>query len=106
MSISASRGSQCLYSSWHIHCIQMGQCFIDSTEVFLYDCFTTFAIGLLDALFDAFNGLFSRQDTADGEETGLHDGINAPTHTYAAGNLVSIDDIKLELFLSNLLLGF
>ncbi len=53
------------------------------------------------AFFDGLNRLFARQDPADGEEAGLHDGIDAVAHLRLARDLVRIDQVELEFLLDN-----
>ena len=42
------------------------------------------AVGLFDRLLDAGDGLVLRQDAGDGEEAGLHHGVDAPAHAGVA----------------------
>ena len=52
------------------------------------------AVGLFDRLLDVGDGLVPRQDAGDGEEAGLHDGVDAPAHAGALGDAVGIDDVE------------
>src|SRR5205823_1482880 len=79
---------------------------IDGLEVVLDHGLTTLAIGLLDALFDLSNRLLLRQNAADGEETGLHHGVDASTHPNTAGYLVGVNYVEMQPFVENLLLHF
>ncbi len=75
-------------------------------KVFLDDSFTALAIGLLDGMFDLFNGSFAGQDAADGEEGCLHDGVHASAHAGLFSDFVAVDHIELELLLEDILLDF
>ena len=65
--------------------------------------FAAFAVGFLDGLFDLFDGCFAGQDAADGEEAGLHDGVDAGAHAGFAGTVYAVDDVELD-FLAKMLL--
>ena len=43
------------------------------------------------------NGFILRQDAADGEETGLHDGVDASAHAGFCSDIIRIDDIEIEI---------
>ena len=43
-----------------------------------------------------------RQHAADGEEAGLHDGVDAAAHAGIVGHLVAVDHVELELLVDDL----
>ena len=77
-----------------------------ASKFFLHHRFAALAVGLLDALLDLVDGLVARQHAADGEEAGLHDGVDAPAHAGASGHFVGVDDVEAQLLLDDRLLGF
>ena len=87
-----------------LHLVQVSQRSIDCVEVLLHDRFAALAVGLLDGLLDLLDGLFARQHSADGEEAGLHDGVDARAHTGFARHRVSIDHVELDLLADDLFL--
>jgi hypothetical protein len=52
--------------------------------------FALFAIRLLDGLLDLGDGLIARQYAGDGEEAGLHDGVDARAHAVARATLEAL----------------
>ena len=74
--------------------------------VLLDDGFTALAVGLLDGFLDLGDGFVARQDAGDGEEAGLHDGVDAAAHAGLLGNIVGVDDVELEFLLDDVLLDF
>ena len=85
--------------------MQVGKGGIDSSVVLLDNGFTALAVGLLDRFLDLGDRLILRQDTTDGKETGLHDGVDAYTHAGLFGDLICIDGVQLELLLDDLFLN-
>ncbi len=79
---------------------------IDGGKVLLHNGFAALAVGLLDGVLDLGDGLLARQDAADGEEGGLHDGVHAAAHAGLFGHIVAVDHVELELLLDDLLLDF
>ena len=77
---------------------------VDGLEVFLHHGFAALAVGLLDGLLDLRDGFFARQHAADGEEAGLHDGVDARAHAGIARHRVAVDDVELDLLAQHLLL--
>src|SRR6266498_3294453 len=57
-------------------------------------------------MFDFRNCSFAWKDSADGEESGLHDGVHASTHACLLSDLVTVDHIELKFLLDNVLLYF
>src|SRR5947209_7437170 len=82
----------------------MRQCLIDSTEVPFYYRLAALAIGLLDTLFDLGNRLFLWQNTADRKEAGLHERIDAPTHTDVTCHRMRVNHIEMQPLVKNGLL--
>ena len=72
--------------------------------VLLHDGVAALAVGLLDGVLDGGDGLFARQDAGDGEEAGLHDGVDAAAHAGDLGDLVAVDDVELQLLGDDLVL--
>jgi hypothetical protein len=58
----------------------------------LCDGLASLAVGLGDSSLDGGNGFVARQDIAEHEETGLHDGVDASPHAHLFGDFVAIDD--------------
>src|SRR6266571_4625990 len=63
-----------------------------------------FAIRFPDGLLYFLDCLFARQDSADSEEAGLHDRIDAIAELFFFCDCVSIDRIQLNAFSDNGLL--
>src|SRR5262249_55462860 len=84
---------------------QMSKGVIDSSEVLFDYCFAALPIGIADRVFDCLDCFFTREDTANGEETSLHDGVDATGHAGFPRDLVSIDDIELQPLFDDVLLN-
>ena len=84
--------------------MQVAQGRIHRGVVFLHHALTALAVSLLDSVLDGGNGFLARQHSADGEETRLHDGVDAAAHAGLLGHIVTVDDVKLELLVDDLLL--
>jgi hypothetical protein len=52
------------------------------------------------------NRLVARQDAGDGEEAGLHDGVDAPAHAGLFGHVVGVDDVEAQFLLDDVALDF
>ena len=78
---------------------------IDGLEVLLHHARTTFGVGLLDCLLDLGDGLVLRQHAREGEEAGLHHGVDAVAHAVGDRHLGGIDDVELQLLADDMLLG-
>src|SRR6266704_6141390 len=83
---------------------QISQRLVDGGKVLGHYSFTPLAISFLDGFLNGGNGLFARQDIADGKETSLHDRIDSRSHSGLAGDSITIDDIKLEFLAYDFLL--
>jgi hypothetical protein len=57
--------------------VQVGEGFVDGGEVLLDDLVALLAVGLLDGVLDLAIASSLGQDAGDGEEAGLHDGVDA-----------------------------
>ena len=79
------------------HFFQMRQRRVDGGEVLLHDRLAALAVGLLDGLLDLLDGFFAGQHAADGEEAGLHDGVDARAHAGFARHRVAVDHVELDL---------
>ena len=86
--------------------MQVDQGLIHGIKVLHDNCFTAFAVGLLDGFLDLLDGLIARQDAANGEETGLHDGVDAAAHAGLFSDLISIDHIEFEFLFNDIFLNF
>ena len=75
-------------------------------KILLHDGFAALPIGLLDRFLDRGDRFLARQHSADREEAGLHDRVDAAAHARFARNGISIDHIELELLIQDLLLRF
>ncbi len=67
---------------------------IDCFEVLLNNFLALAAVGFLDRCLNCRDSLISWQDAADGEETGLHNRVDAVSHSSRFCDFVSVDDIK------------
>ena len=76
--------------------VQMAEGCIHRREILLHDAFAALAVGLLDDVLDGGDGLFARQHAADGEEAGLHDGVDAAAHAGLLGDFVAVDHVELR----------
>ena len=83
----------------------MLQRLVNRFEIALHDHIAVPAVRLFDRVLNRSDGLFSRQHTADGEEAGLHNGIDAPAHTSSLSHLVSINHIEAQVFIDDGLLS-
>src|SRR4029077_11501756 len=84
--------------------LQMAERGINRGIVLLYDGLAALAVGLLDGVFDGGDGFVARQDAGDGEEAGLHDGVDAAAHACELGYFVAVDDVEIQLFGDDLVL--
>ena len=84
--------------------VKMRERRVDRLEVLLHHRFAALAVGLLDGFLDLRDGLFARQHAADGEEAGLHDGVDARTHAGIARHRVAVDHVELDLLAQHLFL--
>ena len=66
---------------------------------FLHHFLALLAVGLLDGVFDLVDGLLARQHAGEGEEAGLHDGVDARAHAGGLGDREGVNDVELELLL-------
>jgi hypothetical protein len=60
--------------------VQVGEGGVDRGEVPLDDLLAPLAVGLPDGVLDAGDGLLAGQHSGDGEEAGLHHGVDALAH--------------------------
>ena len=86
--------------------VQMFEGAIDSGEVLLDNSVTLLTVGLLNGFLDLFNGFVTRQNAGDGEEAGLHDGVDAAAHAGLLGNGESVDRVELQLLFNDGFLTF
>ena len=67
-----------LARNWYL--VEVAEGRIHRREILLHHAFAALAVGLLDGVLDGGDGFFARQHAADGEEAGLHDGVDAAAH--------------------------
>ena len=86
------------------HLVERREGRIDRGKVLL-DHFRPLAgIRLLDRLLDLRDGLVTREDAGNREETRLHDRVDPRAHARLAGHFVGVDRVELQLALDNRLL--
>src|SRR5208282_2481369 len=78
--------------------VQMRNRRIHGCVVLLNDGFAALAIGIRNRFLDGGNRLVPWQHAANGEEAGLHDGVDAATHACGARHGVAVNHIKPQLF--------
>ena len=84
--------------------VQVGERLVHHLEVAAHHLGAALAVGLLDRLLDLRDRLLARQHAGDGEEAGLHDGVDAPAHARPLGQLEGVDGEEADLLLDHLLL--
>ena len=83
---TAGRMSKVLLTSRrNLDLVQMIERSVHGGEVLLHHGFAAPAVGLLDGVLDGGDGFLARQHSADGEEAGLHDGVDAAAHAGCRG---------------------
>ena len=85
--------------------VQMIERSIHGGKVLLHHGFAAPAIGLLNGVLDGGNGFLARQHSADGEEAGLHHGVDAAAHAGVFRHLDGVDHEEAQLLLDDLPLG-
>ena len=70
---------------------QMSQRSINGIKVLLNNGITLLAVSFLNSVFNLSNSFIFRQDIRNCKEAGLHNGINALTHTGLTSHINSID---------------
>ena len=86
--------------------MQMSQRGVNGLEVFLNDGVAFFAVGFLNRILNLRDSFIFRQNVGNGEEAGLHNGVNALTHTGFASNFNRIDGVEFQLFADDFFLNF
>ena len=79
--------------------MQMRERVIHRLQIHFHHLVALFGVGLLDGIFDGFNGLVARQHAGEGEEADLHDGVDAAAHAAVTGDFGGVDDKEFRLFL-------
>ena len=87
-----------------LHFVQVFERGIHGGEVLAHDGLAALAVGLLDGVLDGGDGFVARQHAADGEEAGLHDGVDAAAHAGRLRHLDGVNHVELQLLLDDLLL--
>ncbi len=80
---------------------QIGESLVHGLEVLLDDFIALLAVGLLDGFLDLRNGVVLGQDAGNGEEAGLHDGIDARAHAGAFGDRIAVNVVELQFLLDD-----
>ena len=88
----------------HPDLVHVGERLVHGGVVLLDDLGALPGVGLLDRLLDLGDGLVGRQHAGDGEEAGLHDGVDAPAHAGLPGHVHRVDHVELQLLLDQVLL--
>ena len=83
--------------SGNLDLVQVCQGLVNSSIVLLDHGFTALAVGFLDGILDGGDGFIFGQHTADREEAGLHNGVDAAAHANFFGDIVSIDHVEFEI---------
>src|SRR5438445_300171 len=84
------------YPYWNLYLVQVCQRLINCLVIPLHHCLTAFTVGLLNTLFDLCDSLFLGKDTTDREEAGLHNCIDASSHTSVTGYLLCVYHIEAQ----------
>ena len=84
--------------------MQMRQGVVHRGKILFDECFSALAVGFADCLLDLVDRLFARQHSADREEAGLHDRVDAVAHSRIASHRVAVNHKKLQLFVDDCLL--
>ncbi len=74
--------------------VKVGEGAVHGGKVLLHHGFAALAVSLLDRLLDSGDGFIAGQHAADGEEAGLHDGVDAPAHAGFLGHAVAVDHVE------------
>ena len=85
--------------------MQVGQRVVHRLEVLLDDLLALLAVGLPDRVLDRSMASLARQHAGEGEETDLHDRVDAPAHAAFARDLVGVDHVNFAFLLDELLPG-
>ena len=78
----------------HLDLVQVGQGGVDRLVVLLHDGHRLAGVGLGDGGLDLLDGLLTRHDTGDREETGLQHRVGARPETRGPRNRGGVDDVK------------
>ncbi|MOA08487.1 hypothetical protein D3C78_1282590 [compost metagenome] len=79
------------------HLTQVSQGIVHRREVARHHLGPLAGIALLYALLDQRNRLVPRQDPGQGEEAGLHYGVDAIAHAVLLGHPIPIDAVELDI---------
>ena len=74
----------------------MRERFINRPQVHLHDFIAFLRIRFANRILNRFDRVLRRQHAGDGEETGLHDGVDAAAHSAVPRNFVSVDDEEVR----------
>ncbi len=81
----------------NLHLEQVRQGLFHRAEVLPDDLLPLRPVGLLDRLLDGVDRLVARQHPRNGEEAGLHDGVDPRAHPRRLRDLVAVDDVEADL---------
>ena len=88
----------------HFDLEETGERIVDRFEVLAHDLLALLAVGFLDGLLDFLDGLFLGHHSGQGEEAGLHHGVDAVAHAAFTRDRVGVDDMERHAFLDEGLL--
>ncbi|MNL06706.1 hypothetical protein D3C87_1273510 [compost metagenome] len=86
-----------LVSSRDRHLAEVSQGIVHRREVARHHLWPLAGIALLDALLDQRNSLVPWQEPGQGEEAGLHYGVDAIAHAVLLGHPIPIDAVELDI---------
>ena len=88
----------------HFDFVQILQGMIDCGKVFLHNLFALLSVSFANGIFNCLDGFIPRQHTGNGKEAGLHDGIDARSHSGFLCHIVGVDNVKFQFFLDDFFL--
>ena len=89
-----------------VNFVQVSQRGVNSFKVFLNNSVTFFAVGFLNCILNLRDSFIFRQNVRNSEEAGLHNGVDALTHTGFASNFNSVNGVYFQLFADDFFLNF
>ena len=90
---------------WNLDLEQVGERLVHRCDILLHHLFALAAVGLLDGVFDLLDRFLTRQHARQGEEAGLHDGVDARTHAGGLGDRQRVNHVELQVLLDQCLLS-
>ena len=89
-----------------LYLVQVGKRSVNRGKVLLNDGVALLAVGFLNRVFNLRNRLVFRQNVGNGEETGLHNRIDALSHAGFAGNFNRVDAVEVQFLGNDFFLNF